>query len=180
MAVPVLAPEQKEERRNNIIQAAWRCAGRKGFHELTIDEICDEAGVSKGSFYGYFESKQELLVALLDNDEVDVAGYRQELDRMAREISNEFAAEADEPASTGTASRPLPMNPSANKMLASDPAKGRRACAAWAAESIFVDRDFYVQTLSDDTETVLSYSVTTRDRRFCSAIVCGCWSRPGG
>lgn len=38
-----------------------------------------------------------LLVALLDNDEVDVEGYRQEVDRMAREISREFAAEADEP-----------------------------------------------------------------------------------
>lgn len=38
-----------------------------------------------------------LLVALLDNDEVDVEGYCQELDRMAREISKEFAAEADEP-----------------------------------------------------------------------------------
>ena len=48
--MPVLAPEQKEERRNNIIQAAWRCAGGKGFRELTIDEICEEAGVSKGGF----------------------------------------------------------------------------------------------------------------------------------
>ena len=37
-------------------------------------------------------------MALLDNDEVDVAGYRQELDRMAREISKELPAEADEPA----------------------------------------------------------------------------------
>jgi TetR/AcrR family transcriptional regulator, repressor for uid operon len=68
MTVPLLAAEQKEERRNNIILAAWRCAGKKGFHELTIDEICDEAGVSKGSFYGYFESKQELLVALLEDE----------------------------------------------------------------------------------------------------------------
>jgi AcrR family transcriptional regulator len=66
--VPVLAPEQKEERRNNIIQAAWRRAAGKGFRELTIDEICEEAGVSKGSFYGYFESKEELLVALLEDE----------------------------------------------------------------------------------------------------------------
>jgi regulator of sirC expression with transglutaminase-like and TPR domain len=39
-----------------------------------------------------------LLVALLDNDEVDVAGYRQELDRMVREISREYSGEADEAA----------------------------------------------------------------------------------
>jgi len=66
--MPVLAPEQKEERRSNIIQAAWRCAGGKGFRELTIDEICEEAGVSKGGFYGYFGSKEELLVALLEDE----------------------------------------------------------------------------------------------------------------
>ena len=64
MSVPVLAPQQKEERRNNIIRAAWRCAAGKGFRDLTIDEICDEAGVSKGSFYLYFASKEDLLAAL--------------------------------------------------------------------------------------------------------------------
>jgi len=37
-----------------------------------------------------------LLVALLDNDEVDVDGYRAELDRMARDISRELASDADE------------------------------------------------------------------------------------
>jgi len=36
-----------------------------------------------------------LLVALDDNDEVDVAGYRQELDRMGREISKDLPQEAD-------------------------------------------------------------------------------------
>jgi len=68
MVVPVLAPEQKQQRRNNLIQAAWRCAAGKTFRDLTIDEICEEAGVSKGSFYGYFESKEELLVALLEDE----------------------------------------------------------------------------------------------------------------
>jgi AcrR family transcriptional regulator len=66
--MPVLAQEQKAQRRDNIIQAAWRCAARKGFRELTIDEICEEAGVSKGGFYGYFGSKEELLVALLEDE----------------------------------------------------------------------------------------------------------------
>ena len=39
-----------------------------------------------------------LLVALIDNDEVDVDGYRQELDRMAREISKGLPPDADEAA----------------------------------------------------------------------------------
>lgn len=32
--------------------------------------------------------------------------------------------------------------------------------------SIYLDRDYYVQTISDDDQTVLAYSVTTRSRRF--------------
>lgn len=65
---PVLAPERREERRSQIIQAAWRSVARKPFHRLTVDDVCDEAGLSKGAFYGYFESKQELLVALLEDE----------------------------------------------------------------------------------------------------------------
>jgi AcrR family transcriptional regulator len=33
-----------------------------------LDEVCGEAGVSKGTFYGYFGSKQDLLIGLLDDD----------------------------------------------------------------------------------------------------------------
>ena len=35
---------------------------------MSVDEICAEAGLSKGAFYGYFESKQALLLALLADD----------------------------------------------------------------------------------------------------------------
>ena len=40
----------------------------RGFRDLTVDDVCAEAGVSKGAFYGYFEHKQELLLALLEDD----------------------------------------------------------------------------------------------------------------
>jgi regulator of sirC expression with transglutaminase-like and TPR domain len=39
-----------------------------------------------------------LLIALLDNDEVDVAGYRSELDRLARDLAASLPSNADEPA----------------------------------------------------------------------------------
>ncbi len=39
-----------------------------GYRDLTVDDICEEALVSKGAFYGYFDSKQALLLALLDED----------------------------------------------------------------------------------------------------------------
>ena len=52
-------------RRERIVDAAWRCLARQAYSELTVDDVCAEAAVSKGSFYGYFNSKQELLYELL-------------------------------------------------------------------------------------------------------------------
>lgn len=64
--MPRIAPESRHERRQVLIDAAWQCAAGKRFHDLTIDDVCAAAGVSKGAFYGYFSSKQDLLLALLD------------------------------------------------------------------------------------------------------------------
>ncbi len=64
--MPRIAPAVRAERRQALIDATWRCAASKRFHQLTIDDICAAAGVSKGAFYGYFASKQDLLLCLLD------------------------------------------------------------------------------------------------------------------
>ena len=36
---------------------------------MTVDDICAEAGVSKGAFYGYFDQKDDVLLALLDAED---------------------------------------------------------------------------------------------------------------
>ena len=57
-----------------------------GYSELTVDDICAEAEVSKGAFYGYFSSKQDLLIALLEEDAAELDGL---LDALAqRTLSN--------------------------------------------------------------------------------------------
>ena len=66
--VPKLRAERRVERRQVLIDAAWRCASRRAFRDLTVDDVCAEAEVSKGAFYGYFATKQDLLLALLDDD----------------------------------------------------------------------------------------------------------------
>lgn len=78
--MPKVAPDVREERRRHLVNAAWRCAASTPFGELTIDSVCAAAGVSKGAFYGYFVSKDELLVALLEDD---IAALDQVLDRLA-------------------------------------------------------------------------------------------------
>ena len=77
--MPKLLPETRIERRQELIDAAWRCAARRGFRDVTVDDVCSEARVSKGAFYGYFEQKQDLLLALLDDD---AAALDRELERI--------------------------------------------------------------------------------------------------
>ena len=66
--MPRIAPAVRHERRHQLIDAAWRCAATKGFRDLTVDDVCATASVSKGTFYGYLDSKQALLLALLEDD----------------------------------------------------------------------------------------------------------------
>jgi len=66
--VPKLAADAKEQRRRRLIEAAWRCVARGGYRSLSVDDVCAEAGLSKGAFYTYFAQKHDLLAALLDDD----------------------------------------------------------------------------------------------------------------
>lgn len=79
--MPKIHPAVRDERRRRFVDAAWRCAARKGFRDTTIDDVCEEIGASKGAFYGYFESKGALLLALLEDDASDLDDVMATLDR---------------------------------------------------------------------------------------------------
>jgi AcrR family transcriptional regulator len=53
------------ERRAQIIQAALACFARQGYNNTTMDDIAKESGLSKGSLYWYFKSKEELFEATI-------------------------------------------------------------------------------------------------------------------
>lgn len=55
-----------DERRRDLLSAAVRVFSRKGLGEATVADIARSAGVAKGTFYLYFESKEQLLGALKD------------------------------------------------------------------------------------------------------------------
>jgi TetR/AcrR family transcriptional regulator, repressor for uid operon len=77
--VPRLAADTKLERRRKLIDAARRCVAARGFQSLTVDDVCAEAGVSKGAFYIYFNQKQDLLLALLDDEAAAIEEVMQAL-----------------------------------------------------------------------------------------------------
>ena len=53
--------------RDKLIKAANRLVLKKGLSATRVDEVCAEAGVTKGSFYHHFESKEEMASALLED-----------------------------------------------------------------------------------------------------------------
>lgn len=58
--------QRSEETRTKITGAAIKLFSTRGFNAASVDDICEEAGISKGAFYHHFESKQALFLALLD------------------------------------------------------------------------------------------------------------------
>ncbi len=58
-----LSRQQKKSKdtKERIFQAAKRILKKKGYEELSIKNICEEAGVSNGSFYHHFKTKDDLL-----------------------------------------------------------------------------------------------------------------------
>ena len=53
--------QKSKETKEKIFQAAKRILQKKGYEELSIKNICEEAGVSNGSFYHHFRTKDDLL-----------------------------------------------------------------------------------------------------------------------
>jgi len=65
--MPKITDAQKESRRQQILDAALRCFSRDGFHGTTTADIVRESGVSQGTLYLYFATKEDIVVALADD-----------------------------------------------------------------------------------------------------------------
>jgi AcrR family transcriptional regulator len=59
-------PQQRsEETRSRILDAAIRRFAIAGYDSASVEDICTEAGVSKGAFYHHFPTKQAIFLALM-------------------------------------------------------------------------------------------------------------------
>jgi AcrR family transcriptional regulator len=59
-------PEEYAEKRNAILAVAQRYITTKGYEQMTTQDILEALQISRGAFYHYFESKQALLMALVE------------------------------------------------------------------------------------------------------------------
>ncbi|MBY0122803.1 TetR/AcrR family transcriptional regulator [Bacillus sp. S/N-304-OC-R1] len=73
---PIVSEEYKERMRSKILKSALECFAQKGFETTTVDDIGAHSGISKGSIYTYFDSKESIYLELLnkatDNDKEDI------------------------------------------------------------------------------------------------------------
>lgn len=59
-----MAKKNTRNTKGRIISAAWKLFYEQGYDDTTVDEIVEESGTSKGSFYHYFGGKDALLSSL--------------------------------------------------------------------------------------------------------------------
>ena len=53
------------QKRKKIIDKAWELFAKNGYEETKVEDITKDLGISKGSFYTYFATKEELLYEVL-------------------------------------------------------------------------------------------------------------------
>jgi AcrR family transcriptional regulator len=61
--VPRLSEQVAAARRRRVLEGAWRCFSRDGFHATTMDDVIAATGWSSSAVYRYARSKDELIEA---------------------------------------------------------------------------------------------------------------------
>jgi AcrR family transcriptional regulator len=69
---PEKKKKEKENKKNTILRAARKLFFDRGFKFVTVDSIAAKAGVSKGSIYLYFDSKEEIYAQVLITDNIEL------------------------------------------------------------------------------------------------------------
>jgi AcrR family transcriptional regulator len=64
MSIAERRQREKEKRRNDIVNAAERIFFSQGLENATMDDVAEEAELSKGTLYIYFKSKEDLYLAI--------------------------------------------------------------------------------------------------------------------
>jgi AcrR family transcriptional regulator len=67
--------EIREDRKKKLIDAAFHVFAEETYHTASVSKIAKEAGVSKGLLYNYFDTKEDLLRAIMSNLMEEILQY---------------------------------------------------------------------------------------------------------
>ena len=66
-----------ERRKQELLQIAYRMFISRGYENTSVDEIIEEADIAKGTYYYYFETKEQMLeevIGMMIDQEMEAAG----------------------------------------------------------------------------------------------------------
>jgi AcrR family transcriptional regulator len=75
-------PEAKEDKRQKIMDAVERLFTSRRFHEITLDQVAQKAGVGKGTIYLYFQDKDNLFF------QTAISGFDELCGLLTRKVSD--------------------------------------------------------------------------------------------
>lgn len=99
--MPRVSEEYLEQRRREVLAAARACFIRKGFHSTSMRDVLREAGLSAGTVYHYFPKKDDLVIAIAQEnlsvvaDTIDSMMHRAPLPPLDQVIGEVFAVLQD-------------------------------------------------------------------------------------
>lgn len=67
MCAKPLDPATPPDRHQQILEAAMACFARRGFHQTTMHDISEAAGISVGLIYRYFDSKEQVIATMAES-----------------------------------------------------------------------------------------------------------------
>ncbi len=87
---------KRAEKREHLVEVAARIFNRLGYHGAGIDQVIAESGIAKTTLYRHFESKEDLIVAVLRRiDEQYRDRMRQTVDKLATSPRDKLIATFD-------------------------------------------------------------------------------------
>jgi AcrR family transcriptional regulator len=83
---------KSEETREKILDAALALFREKGFHEATMRQIAEQAGVATGLAYHYFRSKDDMVMAFYDRAKEDLLPRLEEVHDRHKKLPERLCA----------------------------------------------------------------------------------------
>lgn len=87
--------EKKDERKEQIVNAAIKVFSRLGFHEARVSDIAKEADIAYGLVYHYFESKEQILNSIFERYWSILIRALEHIERNCKTLSSQLEAIAD-------------------------------------------------------------------------------------
>jgi AcrR family transcriptional regulator len=81
-----LTEEEQERRRKEIFDASAHLFLENGFHETTMREIADAAGIGKSTLYDYFGSKDDIMISYFENELLQITDRAQEIMKQEQSV----------------------------------------------------------------------------------------------